>query len=373
MIVFVVFLGMMCSIVAIYFPVINRIDQSAYINMPIVLKGQVQDVGKRSLTVKVNEVLSNHIADHASNINGMQSWLVSSGKALIYSTDDTINMRSVTLQNSVLIHGRVKAMPYCNIPTDRNTGYYRTRKIVLVVDAHKLEIMKEHHVSMIARLREGFDKTLQKGRIESDALIKAIMVGDRSELTQSEILPFFYSNTVHILSISGLHIGLIAAMILFVLRAFGCSSRMAAGLTILLIWCYALLSGFRLPVVRACIMGSLLLLSNIINRRVDVYNSLGLAALILLAVNPFYISDAGFQLSFMSVLALFLFMPIIEQSLFVKNDAFLQIKMRIEKEKIWFHRTKQFLRTLGQSCIKLFCASLSVWIAIVPIIIIHYS
>jgi len=119
----------------------------------------------------------------------------------------------------------------------------------------------------------------------------------------------------HILAISGLHVGIIAGLILLILRLLKVPKRTAFLLTILLIIFYAFITGLRAPVVRTTLMLSIFLFGYCIRRESNVYIALSLAALVLLVYNPYNLLGVGFQLSFLVILAVITLTPILEKSL----------------------------------------------------------
>ncbi|MBN2097872.1 MAG: DNA internalization-related competence protein ComEC/Rec2 [Candidatus Omnitrophica bacterium] len=141
------------------------------------------------------------------------------------------------------------------------------------------------------------------------ALLSAILLGERSALSEQTKKLFIQTGTVHILAISGLHVGLLALILLALLKALGLGRRIVFALTILILVGYAFLVGARPSVVRATLMAVTVLLGLLINREIKIYNSLALAALVILIVNPNSLFDSGFQLSFSSVISIVYFTP----------------------------------------------------------------
>lgn len=142
------------------------------------------------------------------------------------------------------------------------------------------------------------------------SLVKALVLGQRDELDSEQRQAFSRSGTIHVLAVSGMHVGLIFAIFSFVLAWWGRSdrARIFRGLFILLaLWGYAGLTGGSPSVLRATIMFSLFTLANMAEQRTDHLNSLFGAALILLLVDPGMMWSYGFQLSFLAVFGIILF------------------------------------------------------------------
>lgn len=137
----------------------------------------------------------------------------------------------------------------------------------------------------------------------------AFILGDRSGLSKEIYSVFKYTGTVHILAISGLHIGIIIFILLVFLKALRIKFRTRFIFIIIFLLFYSFMTGLRPSVVRAVIMGTTFLLSFIVKREYYIYNSLSLAAMVILAIWPWQIFDIGFQLSFISVFSIVFLSP----------------------------------------------------------------
>ena len=186
--------------------------------------------------------------------------------------------------------------------------------------------------------------------LDSGAFLRAILLGDRSELPKGIQDSFKNSGTIHVLAISGLHIGIIALMILYLFRLLRLKREFSYILTIIFLIFFALLTLSRPSVVRAVVMASIFLTGMLLGKKVDVYNSLGAAALFILVRNPKDISNIGFQLSFMAVLSILFFTPKF---------------MRLVKEGTNFY-IKRFLYTP-------LAVSISAWLATAPLIWYYFK
>ena len=138
-------------------------------------------------------------------------------------------------------------------------------------------------------------------------ILKGMLLGKRRGIEEPTIVAFRNSGSLHILAVSGLHVGLIAGV--FFLCFSRLSTRAACALTILAVVLYAIVVGFRPSVFRASTMVVLFLFGSIIDRDTDRFNLLAIAAFILLLINPAQLWDVGFQLSFAAVASILFFMP----------------------------------------------------------------
>ena len=143
------------------------------------------------------------------------------------------------------------------------------------------------------------------------SLLVSLLLGERQVLSAEMVRDFKAAGTIHILAISGLHIGILLLLLNFIFRPL---KRRYNGLYILLtlafLWFYALLTGFSASVLRAVIMFSFLQVSLQINRKTNLYNTLAMAALFMLLIYPQYLFQVGFQMSFIAVLSIVSFQPL---------------------------------------------------------------
>lgn len=162
------------------------------------------------------------------------------------------------------------------------------------------------------RSRDNFARSLKNAGIDGDelALASALILGDRELLSREVVQEFSSAGAVHVLSVSGLHVGimyLMAQRILFFLKR-GRHGRKVQQVTIIaLIWAYAFLTGLPSSVIRASLMFTLLACSNMMNRSHDGFNILAGALMIQLWINPYEITQVGFQLSYLAVAGIFAF------------------------------------------------------------------
>ncbi|HEX5171246.1 MAG TPA: ComEC/Rec2 family competence protein, partial [Cyclobacteriaceae bacterium] len=120
------------------------------------------------------------------------------------------------------------------------------------------------------------------------------------------------SGAIHVLAVSGLHIGILYAVITFVfgpLRRYSRGKWVLAGVSLLCLWSYAFITGMSPSVLRAVTMFTFVSLAEVSNRRSNIYNTLALSAFCLLLYDPYFIMSVGFQLSYLAVLGIVYLYP----------------------------------------------------------------
>ena len=146
---------------------------------------------------------------------------------------------------------------------------------------------------------------------EAQALIAAMVLGDKSALTPELRSRFNTTGVAHVLALSGLHLSIIY-LLLTRLTLGRRRSWLAQGVIILAVWAYALLTGLPTSLIRAATMITVYSLFSLRGSRHAPLNVLCFTAIVMLLVDSSALFDVGFQLSFMSMLAILLFMPLME-------------------------------------------------------------
>lgn len=187
------------------------------------------------------------------------------------------------------------------------------------------------------RFKHAFDELLNPA---AAGMLSAMILGDRSQLPAQWRHLFMQTGTMHILAVSGLHVGIVAFILELLLKVLGLRRRRRYLLIIFLLLFYCLLTGARTSVIRASIMAAVFLLALLIKREPRISQTLSLAALIILAFNPRAIFNIGFQLSFISVISIVCLSP--------------RIKNLISRIRI--------SAILPQFLVCGFCVSLSAWL-----------
>lgn len=186
-------------------------------------------------------------------------------------------------------------------------------------------------------------------------LLAAMLLGKREQLPEAQSELFIKTGTFHILAISGLHVGLVLTIFAFGFKLIHIPRKISYSLIIILLFVYALITGARPSVVRATIMAVVFLVGLLLERDVDVGNSIALAGLIILFARPLQLFDAGFQLSFIAVISIVYLTPRIEKLFYRRRE----------------NRAFNFPAKVKYYLIKSLCVSISAWLGVAPLIA-HY-
>lgn len=165
--------------------------------------------------------------------------------------------------------------------------------------------------------RETHRKLMKIGYTKSSAdLIGAMLLGDRTEMDPQTEENYRKTGVVHILSISGLHVMMVYSifmMILYPLVYLKNGKILRILFSLVLIWSFVVFVGFQPPVLRSAVMISVFYITLTFKRKPNVYHTLAISALILLLINPNFLFDVGFQLSFSAVFFIVYLHPIYQK------------------------------------------------------------
>ena len=185
----------------------------------------------------------------------------------------------------------------------------------------------------------------------------AMILGQRDDLSNDLMQAYSAAGAIHVLSVSGLHVGVIYAVLLWM---FGFMKRRGKhgklGFFILIfsvLWFYAFVTGLSSPVLRSSVMFSIFLIAETFNKNKDGYNTTALSAFVLLLYNPNFLFNVGFQLSYLAVFGMIYFQPKL-------NPLF-----PIDKKKSWLH-------WLGDRTWKVTTVAVAAQVATFPITIYYF-
>ncbi|MBL7913112.1 MAG: ComEC family competence protein [Bacteroidia bacterium] len=222
------------------------------------------------------------------------------------------------------------------------------------------------------KLKDHILQQLKNSALNADAygICAALLTGYDDEIDKQVVESFSHSGTLHVLSVSGLHTGLIYLVLSFLFDLIDKKKKykiLKFSLITILLWAFALVTGFSAPVLRAVIMFNLLGFGKIFFRSShhNQVNILLVSAFILLCFDPFFITDVGFLLSYFAVFGLLYFQPKLEAN-WQPENYFLK--------KFWQGTTVSFAATIATLPLTLFFfKQFPLWFFICNILVVPAS
>ena len=157
---------------------------------------------------------------------------------------------------------------------------------------------------------------------ENKSILNSLLFGQRKLLDKETITTYSNAGIIHILAISGLHVGILYLLFQFLLkplRRFKKGKIIELALILFFLWSFAILTGLSASVTRAVTMFSVIAIGKFLTRNTNTYNTIAFSALLLLIFNPNFIFDVGFQMSYSAVLAIVAFHPFFHYFYFNKS------------------------------------------------------
>ena len=187
--------------------------------------------------------------------------------------------------------------------------YLKTKKIYGSFKAEKISVIKENNVNFILRISNNTrNKVIEIAKKilpqQTSSLLIGILIGERQYISEDITENFSKSSLSHILAISGSHISYIIIGITFILTKSRTSKKGMYIITILSLIFFIFITNFSSSVIRACIMGIIVLFAKIVYRKPDILTSISVSLLIILIDNPFAIKDIGLQLSYLGTIGI---------------------------------------------------------------------
>lgn len=181
--------------------------------------------------------------------------------------------------------------------------------IYRVSDIKIISEEKDLLTNLSFKLRKNIDNVIQKYHNKSTtSLLRGLLLADKSMIDFETKVDFINAGVIHVLAVSGLHVGFIVLIFVFLFKRL--SPYMRYGFTILGLLLFVVITNYPTSVVRASIMAIVMVLAPLTGRNYNSLNSLALAALIILLLNPMDLFNPGFLLSFSAVISIVTLYPL---------------------------------------------------------------
>lgn len=290
----------------------------------------VETDSSRLITFRVHEVLKS-TAYHdkyvieIQKIDGKQA----SGKLLMNvqkdSLSDEIEVDDILLMSSNISEINKPLNPY---QFDYNK-YLKRQYIdhqVFTESDRLLEVNSQPHsiYGYAARVRSIIDDKLKKYNFEKDelAIIDALLLGQRKDISAETYNNYVNAGTIHILAVSGLHIGIILLILNWLLQPIGWikyGNYIKIVCIALLLWGFAIIAGLSPSVTRAVAMFTAVAIGMNLKRPTNIYNTLAISMFVILLFKPRFLFEVGFQMSYLAVISIVTIQPFFKQLWYPPN------------------------------------------------------
>ncbi len=289
----------------------TRIVEAAGLEEPVVIEGSVDgDLVKQENAYRFT-LSSEKLVRQGEISETDRRYLVIARKYLN-------SLREVVPGASVRLQGALQRMPMT-----RNPGEFDYGRYLRLNDIHGVVILKESDSlkvfesgastfhGLVGRMQKALYGALNRHHeSEHSSFIKGVVLGHREDISLEMKQSFMDTGTIHILAVSGSNVAVVALAFYSVFGLFRFPKMATTLAVIAALLGYMIITGLSPSVIRATIMAVVVLVGMALERKTDVYNSLAVAAGILLLWDSNYLFDVGFQLSFAAVLSIVYFYPL---------------------------------------------------------------
>lgn len=257
------------------------------------------------------------------NLKGIKqkdNWIESEGKVIIYLQNDSL-AKTIEIGDVLSFEPKLE-----NVPPPKNPNEFDFRKYLSFHLIHQQAFLRSNNWKILEKssdysivktahnIREILINTLkQKGLKEKElAVASALILGYKDDIDAQLKSAYSSAGAMHVLAVSGLHVGIIFMIFNLLLKFLDKWKwgRIVKGLLLVLIlWCYALITGLSPSVMRAATMFSFVVFAKTLDRNSSFFNTLAASAFVLLIYNPLLIMEVGFQLSYLAVIGIVIIQP----------------------------------------------------------------
>lgn len=257
------------------------------------------------------------------------NWKYCNGKTIVYVKNNSD--KNLSIGNEILIQSKYNPIVNNGNPNEFDYKKFMERKNIfhtVFVNGEKTHYIKQSNdlsiVDYGSKLKNHIVTTLRESNLSQNAfsICSALIVGYDDEIDSEVINSFSHSGTLHMLSVSGLHTGVIYSILVFLFSFIDKNNRFNFIKTLVIVLClflFVLITGISPSVLRASLMFSLIIIGKTFYRESNSYNTLFLSAFILLFVNPYLIYDIGFLLSYTAVFGIIFLYPKLNDLLVLDN------------------------------------------------------
>ncbi|MEO6454379.1 MAG: ComEC/Rec2 family competence protein [Ginsengibacter sp.] len=254
-----------------------------------------------------------------------------SGKVVLYFIKDS-TVAPLKYGDRILFNKKLQSIQNSGNPGAFNYKRYLAFKQIfhtvflkkgewIVLPEKNINQFKQFLFTSRQKILDVLNKNMQ-GNDDQLSIAEALLIGYTQDLDKDLVQAYSNTGVVHIIAISGMHLGLIYVMLVWIFKRVPYIKKLRILRVILILsslWLFALLTGGGASILRSAVMFSCIVMGDIFKKKPSIYNSLAASAFILLCVNPFYLWDVGFQLSYLALLGIVILQKPIYHLLFVKN------------------------------------------------------
>ena len=317
-----VYFGLVTYLLSFLIGISNQIIHTDYFQKSNYIHDSTLFEKPHSITLTIREKLKNSsFSDRYIAIVNRVDTKEKTGRILLNIPKDSTN-HELAIGTSLLIKGTLSKNKPPSNPNQFDYNKYLENKQIyaqLYADVSQIKIGSKIQKNIwyySSKLRARIIRNLEKNNFNKTELnvALALILGQRQEISPDIIRDYQYAGAVHILSVSGLHIGFILLFVSFILKPIP-NSRRGSFIKLIIILVslssFGIIAGLAPSVVRSVTMFSFVAIGSHLRRSVNIYHTLLVSILLILFVEPSFLFDVGFQLSYVAVFFIIWLQPLL--------------------------------------------------------------
>jgi competence protein ComEC len=289
------------------------------------------------LVVRINEPLivkaKSYKADcYVEEVIKGDSVISSKGKILLYFSKDSL-MPGLQYGDKILINKKLQSIKNSGNPGAFNYQRYATFQSIyhnvflkdkdwVKLEGKNINWFRQFIFKSRQQILSILQKNIPAGKDEL-GIAEALLIGYTNDLDKDLVQAYSNTGVVHIIAISGMHLGLIYIMLVWLfakIPVINKSKVLQVVLILSCLWLFSLLTGGAASVIRSAVMFTFITVGKSFAKRSSMYNSLAASAFVMLCYNPYFLWDVGFQLSYLAVIGIIIFQRPIYNWFYIKNN-----------------------------------------------------
>lgn len=312
---------------------------------------------------------------NVTKVEAVEGWAKASGTVRVQVAEPVLDLKA---GDFVQMYCWLDRFEGASNPGQFDTAKYLARKNVFVGASVKsrdgIWVLESSGSGIFVKVKRKLRESAARALVgelsvqeQSRGLLEALLLGYRGNIDNETYKAFRETGLLHFISLSGLHLGILMATVWWLCKAAGLLKRARAIICIIAICVFLLVVPPRSPTLRAAVIGFVFCLSFLFRRYSNPFNTLSLAAIILLLIRPTGLFEAGWQLSFASVLCILVFNERIANFLHERTgDWFRDISL--EDVSLLRRLAKRF----GNAVVALFSVGFAAWLGGAGILLYHF-
>ena len=306
----------------------------------------------------------------------LDGWAKLSGTVRVQVDGPVLDMKAGDYVEAYCLLDRFK--PATN-PGQFDTAEHLARRNVFVAASVKsregIELLKSPPAALFTKVRASIRETTARALLgdlppneQGRGILQALLLGYRGQIDSKTYRAFRRTGLLHFVSLSGMHFGILIGIVWWLCKTAGLMKPGRAVVCIFAIALFLLVVPARAPTVRAAVMGWIFCASFLFRRRPNAINTLSLAAIVLLLIRPTQLFEAGWQLSFGTVLGILLFEGRIKYAV---NEAVERLACELDHRQFW--RAARLVRKAMTGPVAMFSVGLAAWLGGAGILLYHFG